>query len=55
MFSSGSYLVEQLTSPLVDPVLFDLDVPISEICYSLQEITWNHGKNVLAGKQSRDT
>lgn len=49
ILSGGPYSVYEVNAPHVDPIVFDLEIPILGICYGLQEIAWHHGKNVLAG------
>ena len=39
---------------LVDPAVFELDMPILSICDGLQEIAWHHGKNATAGADLRE-
>ncbi|KAF1993179.1 GMP synthase [Amniculicola lignicola CBS 123094] len=51
ILSGGPYSVYWDDAPHVDPAVFDLNVPILGICYGLQEIAWNFGKNVLAGEK----
>jgi GMP synthase (glutamine-hydrolysing) len=51
ILSGGPYSVYEANAPHVDAAVFDLDVPILGICYGLQELAWNHGKNVLAGEK----
>lgn len=49
ILSGGPYSVYETNAPHVDPAVFDLETPILGICYGLQEISWHHEKNVLAG------
>lgn len=52
MILSGSpFSVYEDIAPHVDPAVFELNVPILGICYGLQELAWNHGKNVLASEK----
>lgn len=51
ILSGGPYSVYWDDAPHADPAIFELDVPILGICYGLQEIAWNFGKNVLAGEK----
>ncbi|MCJ1472368.1 GMP synthase (glutamine-hydrolyzing) [Lambiella insularis] len=51
ILSGGPYSVYEPDAPHVDPAIFDLDIPILGICYGLQEIAWQFGKNVLAGEK----
>lgn len=51
ILSGGPYSVYAQDAPHVDPAVFELGVPILGICYGLQEIAWNHGKNVVAGEK----
>lgn len=51
ILSGGPYSVYEDGAPHVDPAVFELDVPILGICYGLQEIAWNYGKNVSAGER----
>ena len=51
ILSGGPYSVYADDAPHVDPAVFELGVPILGICYGLQEIAWNHGKNVVAGEK----
>lgn len=51
ILSGGPYSVYDVDAPHVDPAVFELDVPILGVCYGLQEIAWNHGKNVSAGER----
>ncbi|KAJ9623258.1 GMP synthase (glutamine-hydrolyzing) [Taxawa tesnikishii (nom. ined.)] len=51
ILSGGPYSVYEDGAPHVDPALFDMDVPILGICYGLQEISWHHGKGVVAGEK----
>ncbi|EWC47972.1 GMP synthase [Drechslerella stenobrocha 248] len=49
ILSGGPYSVYAEGSPHADPAIFDLGIPILGICYGLQEIAWQRGKNVTAG------
>ncbi|MCJ1311841.1 GMP synthase (glutamine-hydrolyzing) [Agyrium rufum] len=51
ILSGGPYSVYEDGAPHVDPAVFELDVPILGICYGLQELAWQFGKNVLAGEK----
>ena len=51
VLSGGPYSVYEEGAPHVDPAIFDLNIPILGICYGLQEMAWNFGKNVLAGEK----
>ncbi|KAF2733645.1 GMP synthase-like protein [Polyplosphaeria fusca] len=51
ILSGGPYSVYWDDAPHADPAVFELGVPILGICYGLQEIAWNFGKNVLAGEK----
>ncbi|KAF8252354.1 GMP synthase [Wilcoxina mikolae CBS 423.85] len=51
ILSGSPYSVYDAEAPHVDPAVFDLDVPILGVCYGLQEIAWNHGKDVCAGER----
>ncbi|KAF2182421.1 GMP synthase [Zopfia rhizophila CBS 207.26] len=51
ILSGGPYSVYWDEAPHVDPAVYDLNVPILGICYGLQEIAWQFGKNVLAGEK----
>ena len=51
ILSGGPYSVYEEGAPHVDNAVFELGVPILGICYGLQEIAWNFGKNVLAGEK----
>ncbi|TGZ81916.1 GMP synthase [Ascodesmis nigricans] len=49
ILSGSPYSVYDADAPHVDPAVFNMDVPILGVCYGLQEIAWNHGKDVSAG------
>lgn len=49
ILSGSPYSVYDADAPHVDPAVFDLGVPILGVCYGLQEIAWNHGRDVCAG------
>lgn len=49
ILSGGPSSVYDADAPHVDRAIFDLKVPILGICYGLQELAWNYGKNVAAG------
>lgn len=51
ILSGGPNSVYDVDAPHVDPTIFDLGIPILGICYGLQEIAWQHGKNVVAGEK----
>lgn len=51
ILSGSPFSVYEEIAPHVDPAVFDLNVPILGICYGLQELAWNHGKNVLASEK----
>ena len=51
ILSGGPYSVYAENAPHVDPVVFEIGVPVLGICYGLQEIAWYYGRNVLAGEK----
>ncbi|TAQ91667.1 hypothetical protein B7494_g69 [Chlorociboria aeruginascens] len=51
ILSGGPYSVYDDDAPHIDPAMFELGVPILGICYGLQEIAWQHGKDVVAGTE----
>lgn len=51
VLSGGPYSVYEDGAPHVDPVIFEMDVPILGICYGLQELAWHHGRNVSADEK----
>ncbi|KIW63685.1 GMP synthase [glutamine-hydrolyzing] [Phialophora macrospora] len=51
ILSGGPYSVYEDEAPHVDPAVFELGVPVLGICYGLQEIAWQFGKNVVAGEK----
>jgi GMP synthase (glutamine-hydrolysing) len=51
ILSGGPYSVYEDGAPHVDAAVFELGVPVLGICYGLQEIAWQFGKNVVAGEK----
>ena len=52
ILSGGPYSVYEENAPHVDPAVFEgSGTPVLGICYGLQEMAWNFGKNVLAGEK----
>ena len=51
ILSGGPYSVYEKDAPLVDPAIFSQAYPILGVCYGLQVIAWNFGKDVLAGEK----
>ncbi|PUU83005.1 hypothetical protein B9Z19DRAFT_1073620 [Tuber borchii] len=51
ILSGSPYSVYDSDAPHVDPTVFELEVPVLGVCYGLQEIAWNHGKDVSAGNR----
>ncbi|KAF8417077.1 hypothetical protein EV426DRAFT_698999 [Tirmania nivea] len=49
ILSGSPYSVYAPDAPHVDRTVFDLEVPVMGVCYGLQEIAWNYGKDVSAG------
>lgn len=52
ILSGGPWSIYEEGAPILDPAVFDLDVPILGICYGLQAIAWHFAKNVVAGEQN---
>ncbi|CAG8716629.1 3079_t:CDS:2, partial [Dentiscutata heterogama] len=46
ILSGSPYSVYDKDAPHVDPMVFNLGVPVLGICYGLQEISWNFGGSV---------
>lgn len=51
ILSGGPYAIYEKGAPIVDPAVFELDVPILGICYGLQAIAWHFAGNVVAGEK----
>ncbi|KAL7271780.1 GMP synthase (glutamine-hydrolyzing) [Rhizina undulata] len=52
ILSGSPYSVYDSEAPHVDPAVFELGVPVLGVCYGLQEIAWNQGKeHVGAGER----
>ncbi|CAF9925781.1 MAG: GMP synthase (glutamine-hydrolyzing) [Alectoria fallacina] len=49
ILSGGPWSIYEEGAPILDPAVFELEIPILGICYGLQAIAWHFAKNVILG------